>query len=151
MHPQIDNSPTKKPNNSKMQLYRGCMYCHSGKHMETRQWKEEKKRVCLCSLDICVSVFLGDLTPGSVIVFICDSWPLTQRGLTMQNFPHVYFWKTKLCFVLSLLRVYSVLNRFPFGCVFKRIYSKTEERRNNNYKKPPKQLQQILSRLKAEK
>lgn len=85
---------------------------------------------------MCVSVFLGyvcecvygrDLTPGSVIVFICDSRPSTQRGLTLQSFPTVYFWKTKLSFVFPQIRPtriwlavrlqYSSL--LPFGCAYK--------------------------------
>lgn len=53
---------------------------------------------------VCERVYGKDLTPGSVVVFICDSGPLTQSRLTLQSPPSVYVWKTRLCFVFPQIR-----------------------------------------------
>lgn len=75
----------------------------------------------------------------------CDCVHLWQLAINTKRTDNAEFspcvlLEDKALFCFSLLWVYSVLNCLSSGCVFKPIYSKTEERRNNNYKKKPKTI-----------
>lgn len=107
MHPQIHTqSDIKAINAAEICLIKGWTHRRRRRRRRVR-WKrhrkKERRKVCvpglLLFLNMCVSVFMGDLTPGSTIVFSCDGRPLTQRRPTLQSLPTVQLWKAKLSFV----------------------------------------------------
>lgn len=87
----------------------------TGKRGKRSLKRKLKESMFLVLNYVCECVQDRDLTPGNVVVFVCDSRPLTQSRPTLQNLPTVHFWKIKLCFVFPQIRPFRVWACYAFA------------------------------------